>query len=265
MKKFLALVTAIVICMSTMTAHAKAASEYVQLYSASGTEISVYYAYVDQYRQLGWYTAEEWYWLDSLQPAFQNIVNSYDYMSLYFSADTWIKDSDFPYSPVYTDTLYKYRTDAMNSWRYASGCPVGVTSSDDQLIVVNNDGSVRISWNYTNISFKPIIAIKREYDICNVFGDVLEKVTMSTGTSSQLYIAPGETSYGWYCTYDKYENLGSARFIRNHRVTEVVFEDGTKWTNPSSLASNGEKRTVNYAERVFAGTSYPFYRTMWKF
>ena len=235
---------------------------FVTMYALDGRRIQVQKSQVGAYQDVGWYTYDDMIW-NYIEPKMQSMYNRNDYLSLYFSAQRLIEE--LPYSPHYTDKLYTYRTRAMDKWRTTSGCPVGVTSYEKQLIEYYNDGSIRVNFNFTNTSYKPIIAIKQEYSICNVFGDILITKTVTAGSNHDFHLAPGETAFGWGLTYDKYQKLSTARFIRNHKVVEVVFADGTKWTNPGYYTSNGEIKNVYNAGYVFTDTGEQYYIPMWVF
>ena len=240
---------------------------FVTMYALDGRRIQVQKSQVGAYQKVGWYTDDDMYWKHYVEPDMQSMYNQNDYVSLYFSAQVRIEED--PYSPHYTDKLYTYRTRAMDKWRVASGCPVGVTANTYDIIEHKNDGSFRYNIDYTNISYKPIIAIKEQLSICNVFGDVLYEDVFKLGTGQKLYIGPGETAHNWGLTFSKsnvsYYNLSSARFIKNHKILEVVFADGTKWVNPSYYTSNGINRNVYLAGYVFTDTDEQYYRSMWVF
>lgn len=299
MKKLLTLITAAILAASALTATASAATvtmyaedgrtitvqdyevsayrnvgwytePFVTMYALDGRSIKVQQSQVPAYQNVGWYTGDDMYWKEYAEPDLQSMYNRNDYISLYFSANNLISDPDsplYPYSPIYTDALYTYRTRAMDKWRVASGCPVGVTANDWDILEYKSDGTFRYNLDYTNISYKPIIAIKGQFSICDVFGDVLYKTTANIGTSHKLYLSPGETDQNWGYTFSKsdvsYYGLSSARFIRDYKVLEVVFADGTKWVNPSHYSSNGTLSNVYLAAMGFNDTKEPYYITKW--
>lgn len=216
-----------------------------RVYALDGRTLIIPAAQFDAYRKVGWYTENEYKVVKYAEPAFKSLVKKGDYYSLYFSANRAIKNGET--DPIY----YRYRTKAMDMWREAKGCPIGVTRPREQMIVFNEDGGMRISFDYTNVSYKPIIAFKETYDICDIFGDVLYTQTVVCGADhgNRFYLEPGNTDYGWGLTYEKnvvdYNNLDRAVYIRNYRITEVIFDDYTKWVNTSKKGINAKRKNVS--------------------
>ncbi|MBE6704964.1 MAG: hypothetical protein E7583_06835 [Ruminococcaceae bacterium] len=298
MKKLLTLITAAILAASALTATASAATvtmyaedgrtitvqdyevsayrnvgwytePFVTMYALDGRSIKVQQSQVPAYQNVGWYTEGDMYWKKYVEPDLQDMYNRNDYVSLYLSADQRLIND--PYSPIYTDALYAYRTRAMDKWRIATGCPLGVTAHESELVQHNNDGSMSSEFAFTNTSYKNIIAFKHEYDICDVFGNVLYKYVANAGNTpdNRINIAPGETYYNMSVTIDKYDvtryNLRNSTFIRNSKIAEVVFADGTKWVNPGHYISNGTLSNVYLAGYTFKSNNAPYYISLWIF
>lgn len=125
----------------------------------------------------------------------------------------------------YEDDIYALKTKAMDRERKKANCPISVLSvgeaaSKESFLYYD----VRFKVALWNTSYKKITAFKTSFDCYDAFGNYVKTVTNSPCNVANLY--SGEyVTYTWEDEYfDKY-----VKTIKNLRITEVVYEDGTKW------------------------------------
>ena len=84
------------------------------------------------------------------------------------------------------------------------------------------DGS-NVHIEFRNISYKPIIAFRLTYDCYDVFNDYQESY-YDYYYIKNIYLDSGESAYYYW-----YPGAGSdVHHIKNVKITEVVFADGTE-------------------------------------
>ena len=175
----------------------------------------------EAYRQVGWYTKEE----VSKKQAFDGVVSkienykaSKQYNDIFVLIDSSLPDY---MGTRYEQPLYDYRTEAMDLWRNSSGAPLGVL---DYSVSENSIGTPKVSINFRNISHKKILAFKVKFTCYDIFGDLEESYYNSFYIDSANLDVAKSRSYTWTLY-----GADSVHTVKNIRVTEVVFEDGTKW------------------------------------
>ena len=192
----------------------------VTLYALSenGTKSVVIPAYKQaDYEKVGWYTAENLerkIILDKFAEYRKN--RQYNEVFVYFN-----KIYFSYYNTDFGKTLLEVRTAAMDEWRNYCGRPMGLM---EYSLSKNNAGTPEVTISFRNISYKNIIAFKVKFDCYNVFGEREIPYANYFYTDKTNF---GSTEYNRY-TWTLY-GTDSVHTVKNIRVTEVVFADGTKW------------------------------------
>ena len=172
---------------------------------------------VEAYKAVGWYTKEA--------VEYKKIQNSYNAYKTVGDYNSIIKLVDNNLSKLagteYEDDLYAIRTEAMDLWRNATGAPLGVIN---YKLSENSIGTPEVSIEFRNISYKKIVAFKLKFTCYDIFGDVEDSYyDYYYIDSANLDVAKSNT-YIWTLY-----GAESVHRIENIHLTEVVFEDGTKW------------------------------------
>ena len=174
---------------------------------------------VSAYEAVGWYTYEgalfyifKDYYYNTLKPAT-------DYNSVFDFVEEILPDL---IGTKYEQEVYKIRTEAMDLWRkHCGGKPMGLI---DYEISKNSIGTPEVTLYFRNLSYKKIVAFKVKFDCYNIFGDLERSYYDSYYIdNSNLDIAGS-----FYATWTLY-GADSVNKVKNIRVIEVVYEDGTKW------------------------------------
>ena len=117
--------------------------------------------------------------------------------------------------------LLSCRNEIMDLWREEINSPLAVLN---YIIGRNNSGTPTATISFRNISHKKIISFVVKFNCYNSYGKLeYTNYTTYSALNTNLDVAKAN---GWVWT------LGGARNVKtlgDFRVTEVVFEDGTKW------------------------------------
>lgn len=121
----------------------------------------------------------------------------------------------------YVSMLYYLRSSVVDTWRQAANSPLGFIN----YWFNDKDGKRMIVFEYRNVSNNRISSFKINFDICDKDDTVIETNSGSYFVSN-LQMTPCEKKrVAWYI-----ESGEDAAKIKNLKVTEVVYSDGTKWT-----------------------------------
>ncbi len=171
---------------------------------------------VDYYRTLGYYQLDEWAYLNAI-----NYKNEYLAVSNYNAATgCLLAYTEYMPNGQFAPQINQEILTLMDKWRAKIKSPLAVLSYK-----VGEEYSTPYATIYfKNISYKKIIAYKIKFDCYNIFGEY-ERTYYSTYFDDDANIPMlGE----YYATWDLY-GADSVHTVKNIRVVEVVFEDGTKW------------------------------------
>lgn len=193
-------------------------SRAVTMYAPDSRTIVISPFEVSAYEAVGWYTYEGLLFNDFKNNYYNVLKPAGDYNSVFEAAKTLL-----PYvsGTKYEQGVYDIRTEAMNLWRSQSGRPMGVikyTLGKDSI------GTPKVTINFRNISYKKIIAYKVKFDCYNVFGGY-EDTYYSYYYDDNANLSVAGTVNTTWTLY----GADSVNTVTNIRVTEAVFEDGTKW------------------------------------
>ncbi len=174
---------------------------------------------VSAYEAVGWYTYEgvllynfKNYYYNTLKPAA-------DYNAVFDYAEVILPSL---IGTKYEQEIYKIRTEAMNLWRKHCGRPMGLIT---YKISKNSIGTPQVTLYFRNLSYKRIVAYKVKFDCYNVFGN-LERSYYDWYYDDSADI---DIVKSYSTTWTLY-GANSVNTVKNIRVFEVVYEDGTKWT-----------------------------------
>lgn len=124
----------------------------------------------------------------------------------------------------YTSLMEKQRIIA-DAWRDSSSCPIGATSYSISRDVIGNPEATIQLWN---LSYKTITAFKIQFDCYDAFGAPSRAYDGSytfRGYSDSEELAPLDYTQATWTLYVQ----DNTKTIRNIRITQIMFSDGTSW------------------------------------
>ncbi|MBR7163672.1 MAG: hypothetical protein IKD21_01700 [Clostridia bacterium] len=191
--------------------------EAVTMYALDGRTIEIPPYEVEAYKNVGWYTAEGY-----LFELIRRDVNQFRASGSYEDAmELFDKYEKAFYGTEYQYSAQLLKEQVMDAWRNSLRCPLAYTGSyslDEEY------GVPEVTIWFRNVSYKKIAAFKLQFTCYNIFGDV-ENTYYSGYYCDSTNMDSGEC---WSYTWDLY-GADSVYTIKNVRVTEIVFADGTKW------------------------------------
>lgn len=190
----------------------------VTLYSLDGRTIQVAPFDVSAYESVGWYTYTDYIFNAQVKPAYENNkANKSHFANLKLVSD---------YLPMFYGTeheasLYAIRTETMDLWRAEAGAPIAYNGCRFRK---DENGRTLVDVALTNVDYKKILSFKVEFDICDASGkEIGENYAYYYVTTAN--IEPAETlMFTWVNATAE----NPAR-LSGFRVTELVYEDRTKW------------------------------------
>lgn len=202
-------------------------AKYTTLYRHDGTTKEVLASEAQAHKNQGWY------------PAFDEAVYSYAAFgdgADVLGATTLLENKRYELAfnmvqnaiakienteSEYVSMLYYLRSSVIDTWRQAANSPLGFIN----YWFNDKDGRRMIVFEYRNVSNSRIQSFKINFDICDKDDNVIETNSGSYFVSN-LQMTPCEKKrVAWYI-----ESGEEAVAIKNLKVTEVVYSDGTKWT-----------------------------------
>ncbi len=202
------------------------AGDYVTVYYYDGTEKQVLSSQIESMKSQGWYPA-----YDEAVYAYAAFGNGSDVTGAtklleekrYEAAFLMVQDALDKLESTnseYVTLLYYLRTSITDTWREAANSPLGFVN----YWFSEKDGKNLVVFEYRNVSNSRIQSFRINFDVCNANGDVVETNSGSYYVDN-LQMTPCEKKrVAWV--------IGSkdAASIKNLKVKEAVFSDGTKWT-----------------------------------
>ena len=189
----------------------------VKMYAADGRTLYVEKSNVDAYTAVGWYTAEKYLYTFGIKEVYNEYLSEKDYYGIITLVEEWL-----PYyiGTEYESSFYTMRTQAIDKWRAKENCPMAFM----EYTIGSNYGTPTAALSFINVSYKKIVAFKVKFDCYNIFGEYED-------TYYDIYYcdsAKMETLDSWTYTWEL-DGTESVHTLKNIRVTEVVYADGTKW------------------------------------
>ena len=190
--------------------------EQVTMYSLDGRTLEVSPYEVEAYEKVGWYTRTNRLYISFQEKYNQNKQSGKHYENLKL-VKKWL--------PTFRDTIHlaslnAAREETMNLWQAQTGTPIAYAGCTFATREEGTYATVLL----TNISYKNVISLKVEFDVVDAEGN-------PTGDKKDYYYAtganiiPGESSvFVW-----KINNMVNPSAVSNFKVTEIVFEDASRW------------------------------------
>ena len=122
----------------------------------------------------------------------------------------------------YVSMLYYLRTQVTDAWRTAANSPLGFVN----YWFTEKDGKKLIVIEYRNVSNSRIQSFRINFDICDSAGNIIETNSGSYYVD-KLEMTPCEKKRAAWVV----KSGSAAASIKNLKVTEVVFSDGSSWKN----------------------------------
>ena len=203
----------------------KADVSYVTVYNYAGEERQILSSQVEIEKTNGWYPAfdEAVYSYAAFGDGFNvkgatKLLEEKSYEAAFLLVQDAIKKIENT-SSEYTNYLYYLRTTITDTWREAANSPLGFVN----YWFSEKDGKKIVVFEYRNISNSRIKSFRINFDICNSVGEVIE-TNSGSYYAENLEMPPCEKQrVAWYI------QSNNAASIKNLKVKEVTFSDGTVW------------------------------------
>ena len=181
------------------------------MYSLDGDSIEVPYCDINAYKKVGWYLWPDYYY-HSFKNNYDSLTRQGNYADAFNSVESAISELSGTY---YESSLYSYKTKLMDAWRKKNNGPLAYSSS----YVSNGKASI----TFRNVSYKTIKAFKFQFDCYDVFGYFV-------GSGTKYYsVTNAYISSSFDQTYTCSNLPGQTDNIKNLKITQVVYSDGTFW------------------------------------
>lgn len=190
----------------------------VTMYAADGRNIKVPHYQVDAYKAVGWYDALGYAYHFAIVPEFNNYYSVKDYDNAMYLIDLFM---EYYTNTEYEQSLISMKNKAMDAWRKQTNGPLAYTGYS---VSENSIGTPEVTLNFTNVSYKKVVAFKVKFDCYNIFGSYESSYYDYYYTDSADLNSAESASYTWTLY-----GADSVNTVKNIRVTEVVYSDGTKW------------------------------------
>ncbi len=185
----------------------------VTMWSLEGDAIEVPYNDVKAYQNVGWYLWEDYYYIDFTK-SYNDLTRKGDYSAAFDAVDYALSELSGTY---YESSLYSYKTKLMDAWREKINGPLAYCSHS----VDKSNGNVSIT--FRNVSYKYITAFKIQFQCYDTFSNSIKDY------NSYYYCDDAELYSGESMTYYWEGTPYNTDYIKNIRVTQVVYSDGTSW------------------------------------
>lgn len=198
---------------------------YVTVYDADGNKKDILSANAEAAKSEGWYAAYDEavyayaaFGKGDVRGATQ-LLEAKKYEAAFEMVQNAITKLEKTESE-YVSMLYYLRTQVTDSWRTAANSPLGFIN----YWFADKDGKKLIVLEYRNVSNSRIQSFKVNFDICDAAGNVVETNSGSYFVE-KLEMTPCESKRAAWVV----KNGSVAAGIKNLKVLEVVFSDGTSW------------------------------------
>ena len=188
----------------------------VTLYSTDGRTIDVSPYEVDTYKNVGWFTAAEYVFLNT-----KTLANAYVAKKNYNEAVLAVEAKE----GAFKGTAYEYdvavfKRSILDSWSKAIGSPLAV-------IKANPTSYDEVAITFRNLSYKTIDYFELKFNLYDSAGRYISPYYSWYYLSRGNNIAPGEQTTIYWDTW-RY-NIKS---VKNISIKFVTYTDGTRWGTP---------------------------------
>lgn len=200
--------------------------EYMTVFSHNGETKEIAKESYENYKSQGWYSAydEAVYAYAAFGnggdvPGVSKMIENKQY-ELAFNTVKEAIDKIESSESEYVSMLYYLRSMVTDAWREAANSPLGFinywfTDKNDNRYVI---------FEYRNVSNSRIKYFEINFDICDKDGNVIETNSGSYYVDNLQLVPCDKTRVGWSVKSGK-----DAVNVKNVKVKEVRFADGTKW------------------------------------
>ena len=187
------------------------------MYSLDYREIIIPTREVEVYKTVGWYTYDGIFYqrLITLCEPYKLAGN---YMQVFHLLDTNAKEL---VGTNYEASLNAYRTEVMDLWRISCNQPMGYIGCK---IGKSDTGLPTVTLSFRNVSYKRVVGYKVMFTCYNIYGEVVTG-TYNIYNANNVNVGTGQTGSATWILY----GMSNIKTITNVYLTEVVFDDGTKW------------------------------------
>ena len=201
--------------------------DYMTVYYHDGTTKEIAKDLYETYKSQGWYSAFDEavyayaaFGNGSDVPGATKLVENKQY-ELAFNTVKDAIDKIENSESEYVTMLYYLRSTITDAWREAANSPLGFinywfTDKDNKRFVI---------FEYRNVSNSRIKYFEINFDICDKDGNIIETNSGSYYVDNLQLVPCDKTRVGW-----KVESGQDAVSVKNVKVKEVKFADGTAWT-----------------------------------
>lgn len=201
-------------------------SNLVTIYSFDGTTKNVDPSEVEAYKEKGWGTAfdEAVYTYAAKGDGGENIgavamLENKQYELAFNNVQNAIEELENTESE-YLSMLYYLRSNVTDAWREAANSPLGFIN----YWFNTKDGKKLVVFEYRNVSNSQIQSFKINFDICDKDGEVIETNSGSYFVNNLKMLPCDKKRVGWAI-----ESGDNAQSVKNVKVLEATFSDGTSW------------------------------------
>ena len=120
----------------------------------------------------------------------------------------------------YVSMLYYLRSTVTDTWREAAKSPLGFIN----YWFTDKENNRYVIFEYRNVSNSRIKYFEINFDICDETGEVIETNSGSYYVDNLQLVPCDKTRVGW-----SVESGKKATSVKNVKVKEVKFADGTSW------------------------------------
>lgn len=196
------------------------------VYAKDGRTLAIPQSETAAYQNVGWFLSQEEAYYNGVIDSYNAVMAVQDYNgAIKLCADALNSGVLVPGSIFHNDITAKRRAVA-DTWRNSISCPIGVsgyTMGSDSI------GNPEVHINFTNLSYQPISAFKLTFECYDAFGNPARWTSYSSnlyeGYMNNLQLAAMDNATYYWTLYLQ----DSTTNIRNLRIQEIVFADGSKW------------------------------------
>lgn len=205
----------------------KPSGKLITVYSFDGTEKQISESQYEAFKAQGWYaTFDEAVFNYAIEGDGKDVIGAKKLLEdkkyeLSYNMVRNALDKIESSGSEYVTKLYDMRSQIMETWGTAAKSPLGFVN----YWFAEKDEKDMIVFEYRNVSNNRITSFRINFDICDENGNVIEKNSGSYYIEN-LQMAPcDKKKVAWII-----EKGDEAKSIKNLKVKEVTYADGTKWS-----------------------------------
>ena len=196
------------------------------MYAKDGRVLTVLAREVAAYQNVGWFTTQEEAYYNAIIDSYNVAAAVQDYNGIMNVCEDALASGILTQGSIFYNDITAKRRMAADAWRNYCGCPIGIVGyymGEDSI------GNPEAHITFRNLSYQTITAFKLTFDCYDAFGDPARWTSYSSnaynGYMNNIQFAPMEAESYYWTLYLQ----DSTTNLRNMRITEIVFADGSKW------------------------------------